>query len=282
MKNFIKKTFQNMLGKTTPEAMETIRLDFASTALRRSVVVDIYLPPQYRSDKKANFPLILFNDGQDATALELTKTLENATTPPFVMVGLHCNQDRIYEYGTASQAHYKGYGAKAAAYTTFVTTEILPFLRQNYRLKTAASQNIILGFSLGALSALDIAWKNPTIFGKVGIFSGSLWWRSAPFTDADPDANRIMHDIIQKTAVSEAQRNQKFWFEVGTNDEKDDRNNNGIIDAIDDTLDLIDELAAKGFKPHQDLTYVEIQGGEHNPKTWGKVMPDFLTWAMRD
>ena len=34
----------------------------------------------------------------------------------------------------------------------------------------------------------------------------------------------------------------KFWLEAGTKDEAADRNNNGIIDAIDDTLDLITAL----------------------------------------
>ena len=34
----------------------------------------------------------------------------------------------------------------------------------------------------------------------------------------------------------------KFFFECGALDETKDRNNNGIIDSIDDTLDLIDEL----------------------------------------
>jgi enterochelin esterase-like enzyme len=72
----------------------------------------------------------------------------------------------------------------------------------------------------------------------------------------------------------------KFWFQNGTQDETDDRNNNGIIDAIDDTMALIDILTEKGYKPHEDIRYTEVEGGEHNTQTWKKVLPDFLKWAV--
>ena len=72
----------------------------------------------------------------------------------------------------------------------------------------------------------------------------------------------------------------KFWFEAGTNDEKSDRNNNGIIDAIEDTLDLISELKTKGYKKDLDLVYKEVEYGEHNTNTWKMVLPEFLMWAF--
>ncbi len=44
-------------------------------------------------------------------------------------------------------------------------------------------------------------------------------------------------------------RGMKFFFECGTLDEAGDRNNNGIIDSIDDTKDLISALVDKGYDP---------------------------------
>ena len=94
---------------------------------------------------------------------------------------------------------------------------------------------------------------------------------------ADPDSARIMHDIIRSAPSKNA--SQRFWFQTGTLDEEEDRNQNGIIDAIDDTVDLIRELKRKGYTD-KDIRYVEVEDGQHNPQTWGTAMPDFLKWAF--
>ena len=54
----------------------------------------------------------------------------------------------------------------------------------------------------------------------------------------------------------------KFFFECGALDEKADRNNNGVIDAIDDTLDLIKELKKKGYTKNE-IKYLQLVDGKH-------------------
>jgi enterochelin esterase-like enzyme len=71
----------------------------------------------------------------------------------------------------------------------------------------------------------------------------------------------------------------KFFFQCGNLDEKKDRNKNGIIDSIDDTLDLIKELEAKGYDGKKDICYVELPEGKHDVATWSKAMPEFLKWG---
>jgi enterochelin esterase-like enzyme len=88
-----------------------------------------------------------------------------------------------------------------------------------------------------------------------------------------------MHVLVRN---KEANEGQKFWFECGTDDEKDDRNGNGIIDSIDDTQDLIKELEAKGYQQGKDISYYEIKDGQHNQKTWSEAMPVFLKWLLRE
>ena len=103
------------------------------------------------------------------------------------------------------------------------------------------------------------------MFKKVGVFSGTLWWRSKLFKDDAPDDDRIIHDTF---AISEKRKGLKFWLQTGTNDETSDRNNNGIIDAIDDTLDLIKILKELGYKS-KDIKYVEVEGRRTQPKDLG-------------
>ena len=72
----------------------------------------------------------------------------------------------------------------------------------------------------------------------------------------------------------------RLWFQAGTEDEKDDRDGNGVIDAIQDTTELIDELVTRGFVRGRDVVYRETPGGRHHPSTWARELPEFLRWAF--
>lgn len=252
-----------------------------SRTLNRGVSVDIYLPPQFGKDKNKVYPTVYFNDGQDIARMSMNTLLDNLflenKLQETIVVGIYANENRMHEYGTAQQADYKNRGSLARNYSDFVVHELMPFIQSEYKSSADKNRNYIAGFSLGALSAFDILWSHPDCFSKVGVFSGSLWWRDRPYDILDPEDGRIMHNIVRQSSYME---NLKFWFEVGTNDEDEDRNKNGIIDAIDDTLDLIDSLAKLGYKPHADISYNEIEGGEHTVETWRNIMPQFLQWTQ--
>jgi hypothetical protein len=70
----------------------------------------------------------------------------------------------------------------------------------------------------------------------------------------------------------------KFFFECGCLDETADRNKNGIIDSIEDTTDLIEDLKLKGYSDDQ-LHYLELEDGAHNIETWARAFPAFLKWG---
>ena len=167
---------------------------------------------------------------------------------------------------------------KLAFTPTLCSTELLPYSKKHFRVAANPDQSVFAGFSLGGLSAFDIVFHHPERFSRAGVFSGSFWWRSKSTADGYRDeTDRIMHDLVRKGAYH---KNLKFWFETGTEDETSDRNNNGIIDSIDDTTDLIDELTKKGYPREEAIRYVELKGGKHNQETWSAIMPDFLTWAF--
>ena len=254
-----------------------------SSELDRDVIIDVYLPPGHKKDGKTIYPLLVLNDGQDLPRMQFFQILEQLFTardiPPFIAVGLHANADRMHEYGTVRQVDYKGRGRKAPAFKAFVMSELIPFVRQEYGASSDPSECFYAGFSLGGLSALDIAWSEPETFGGAGVFSGALWWRWSDVDAANPDADRIMHDIIQYDNEKHRPNNQFFWFQAGTMDEEDDRNNNGIIDAIDDTLACIEVILERGYHTEQ-VRYLEIKEGTHDPETWGRAMPDFLNWIF--
>ncbi|SDH18340.1 Enterochelin esterase [Dyadobacter soli] len=247
-----------------------------STFLGREVVVTIVLPMHFNPNE--TYPLVLFNDGQDFGALHMAETaaaLEAAgSIAPCVIAGIHANEARIHEYGVARQPDYAGRGGNAQLTTSFVLEELLPYLAKHYNIV----QNGITyaGFSLGGLMALDAVWNHPDVFSQAGIFSGSLWWRQKALDEGYAETDRIMHEQIR---VTKSTAPLSFWFQCGTWDEHDDRDGDGVIDSIQDTLECIAELERKGYAWGRDVCYVEVKEGMHNPETWAKVLPDFLVWA---
>lgn len=254
----------------------TVYLD--SACLESEKRIDLFFPHHYHAGTACC--LLVINDGQDAQALHVRETLHKLTSKnaiqPTVIAAVHATE-RLQEYGTANIPDYARRGSKAHLYTAFLTEELLPTLEQRLTLQQAPEGRAIFGCSLGGLSAFDIAWHHPALFGRVGVCSGAFWWRRHSANDTSADSDRIIHAIVRNSTYK---KGLKFWFEAGTEDEKEDRNNNGIIDVIDDTLDLIAELYYKGYNTLTDVRYLEIQGGQHNQRTWAKAFPDFLTWAF--
>lgn len=253
------------------------RISHHSRFLKRDVIADAYLPVDVEDPRKLS--LLLINDGQDLPKMPFEEILDNllqdGSIAPVLCVGIHCGPERKMEYGTANQKDYKGRGAKAAAYTQFIFEELLPLIHLSYHVPFFKEKSFA-GFSLGGLSALDIAWNHPSEFSKIGVFSGSLWWRSKGYTEGYEDSkHRIMHQQIKHGGFYPW---MKFFFECGIMDEKADRNNNGVIDAIDDTVDLIKELKKKGY-PDGHIKYLELKDGRHDVPTWGRAFPSFLQWG---
>jgi enterochelin esterase-like enzyme len=250
-----------------------------STYLEREVSLTFLLPVK---TTKHPLPVLWLNDGQDIPALELEKItgslIMHHEIKPFITVGIHANADRMQEYGTLEMPDYENRGAKASLYADFIAKELVPEVREAFNVSNKQQENVIAGFSLGALSALDIGWNYPMYFGKIGVFSGSLWWRKRAVNRWYRDSrDRIMHNIIRQGAKREG---LKFWFEAGTADELTDRNHNGLIDSLDDTVDMIKELTAKGYDGKKDIQFVVVKDGTHNQDTWKEVMPYFLKWAF--
>lgn len=262
-------------AKTNLVSIESLHIE--SDYLKRSVQIDMYLP------KLALFPeqlsLLLINDGQDLPKMPFHEILNelyiNQAIEPLICIGIHCGPHRKMEYGTAYSADYKGRGANAGLYNKFIFDELLPFVRKKLNAPSFKEKSFV-GFSLGALSALDIGWNHASEFKKIGIFSGSLWWRRKGYDDGyDDEKDRLMHLQIR---MGHFYPWLQFFIECGALDETADRNHNGIIDTIDDALDLIVELKAKGYTD-EHIEYLELADGSHDVATWAKAFPAFLKWG---
>lgn len=256
--------------------VETIELQ--SELLKRSVRIDFY--HSEHKVENGEFTLMLVNDGQDLATMNFENILAaHSTENNLLVAGIHSSADRSQEYGMSAGTNFEGMGARAALYERFVVDELLPFIRSRFHYLHFSNISFA-GFSQGGLSAFDIAWNNPGIFSGAVVFSGSFWWRSVDKQDKkyDPWQHRMMHRQVEE---SERRDGMKFFFSCGDHDEGEDRNRNGVIDSIDDTIDLMRLLIRKDYREGRDFFYMQVQNGRHDLKSWAKAWEEYFSLIQR-
>lgn len=227
--------------------------------------------------------LLLVNDGQDLVKMNFEEILADWIQKkgrPILCIGIEAGPSRIEKYGMRDQLDYLGRGKMAAAYQDFLEHELYPYLLTYYKVKQFHSIHL-MGFSLGGLSMLDFALNNSLKIGSVGVMSGSFWWRSKDKNHASYDerVDRMMHYKLSKMELLPV--GMKYFFECGTQDEVEDRNRNGVIDSIDDTIDLMKILSRKGKREGVDYFYHQIEKGKHDIYTWAKAIPVYFRKCIR-
>ncbi len=252
---------------------------FESRLLGENRTIDVYLPRDYAHDSSTTYPVIYANDGQDMEAVNLVGTLDSlertGAMAQVIVVAIHAT-DRIQDYGTAYIANAQGLGARADRYGQFMLAELMTMIEARYRVARGPASTAIMGWSLGGLSAFDLAWRHSDRFGTVGVFSGSFWWRTDDSSPEAKQSSRIMHRRVRDTPGHPALR---MWFETGRQDENADRDRDGIIDAIQDTEELVVALEKKGYRRGPAMVHLIVEG-KHDLPTWKRLLPEWLAWAF--
>lgn len=253
--------------------------DIYSRHLQRHVKLTIISTPLPAD--KSDMNLLLLNDGQDIDQMRVKSIVDSLYSKkmiqPLIIVGIHAG-DRMQEYGIADMPDHKNQGSKAAKYAMFIDDELYAFVKKKAGVRKFRSV-VMAGWSLGGLDAFDVAWDHADKIDKVGIFSGSFWWRDkdAAAADYSDDKNRI---IINKIRSSRKRPHLQYWFYAGGKEEAGDRDKDGIIDVIDDTKDLIEVIKSKNVCSPGDILYTEDVNGIHEQGSWSHYFPSFLIWAF--
>ncbi|WP_394996698.1 alpha/beta hydrolase-fold protein, partial [Emticicia sp.] len=124
---FSRKTFSQVQQVTIIN-----ELKIQSKFLKREVIYDLILPPNYENISQ-KLKVLYMNDGQDKESLKIEKTLNKLyranEIEPIVFVTIHANEsgtppDRMKEYGTAAMPDYKNRGNLAHQYNDFIINEL--------------------------------------------------------------------------------------------------------------------------------------------------------------
>lgn len=256
-----------------------------STKLGNTRKIRVFLPESYATSGQRAYPVLYMHDGQNlfdaATASfghewQVDETVDRLVAedriPEVMVVGIDSTADRINEYTPTEDPDFTGpggeKGGKGPLYEAFVVEELKPYIDSHYRTLCGPDATGIIGSSLGGLISFDMGWRYPEVFGLVGVVSPSFWWN-----DSDTLAR------LQQTSQSAAPES-KFWLDSGTFEEEDDRDEDGLIDVVDDVRDVRDRLMALGHTFGTTLGGMEAIGGFHNEQSWAARFDEVLLYLL--
>ena len=250
-------------------------LGFPSKILGNHRDVLVYLPLGYRRTKTRRYPVLYLHDGQnvfdaatsfagvewgaDETAQRLIAT--NLIEPTIIVAIANTGEERIHEYAPTpariDPPKRKRSRGMLRSYGRFMIEELKPFIDRKYRTKREAEFTGLGGSSLGGLATLVLGLWFPNYFTRLAVMSPSIWWDDC-----------VIYKIVD--ALDEtAKPTLKIWLDTGTHEPGWER-----------AQVLRDRLLEKGWRLHDDLHYLEVEGADHSEGAWAGRMDPVLRFLF--
>jgi enterochelin esterase family protein len=236
--------------------VEMFTVEEKNRARKRRVWV--YTPPNY--DPKSSVPyklLICFDGSSYLSEIPVPTILNNLLAAGEIWPTVAVMVDNGDAKSSAEDLD------NHAAFADFMGTELITWVRKNWRVSTDPSQAVICGYSRGGLGATYVAWKHPEVFGNVLAQSGAFW-RGNEGGTADPE-------WLTQQFKSSPKANLRLYLEVGA---EETRKTPGGPIFIEANRRLRQVLEAKGY----NVRYVEVSGGRHDPIHWRFQFADGLLY----
>jgi enterochelin esterase-like enzyme len=216
---------------------EVIAESFQSRSLGGSRRLWYYLPPGYATATDTLYPVIYVLDGSNyVEKMDVPKVLDhliaNKTIPPVIAVFSE-PADRQEEY------------SRSPKWRGFITNELVPAVDKRFRTFPTPDHRVILGSSLAAYGAIDLAVTSPSVFGLCAALAPPV-----------QTATVVSNQAAARAAVVSI----KFFVMGGVYD--------SMIDGARRLHTTLDEYSAP-------VTYLEVSEG-HNTNTFRGHLDDAL------
>jgi predicted alpha/beta superfamily hydrolase len=240
---------------------------------RRDVLV--YLPAGYRRFSTRQYPVLYLHDGQnvfdaatafggvewgvDETAQRLIR--QKLIEPTIIVAIANTGEDRIHEYAPTpariDPAKRKRSKGLLRSYGRFLIEELKPFIDRKYRTRREAEFTGLGGSSLGGLATLALGLWFPNHFTRLAVLSPSIWWDDC-----------AVYDIVDEIDEM-AKPPLRIWLDTGTHEPGWER-----------ASSLRDRLTEKGWRLHDDLHYLEVEGADHSEGAWAARIDPVLRFLF--
>ena len=244
--------------------VQLISDEFEIPQLNRKRKIWALLPHDYQTTSE-NYPVMylqdaqnLFNENAEFGNWEIDKKLavmsEYKIGKIIVIAIEHAEANRIKEFNVGNTILGNGEGKK---YIRFITDTLKPFIDKQFRTKSDREFTGIGGSSMGGLVSIFSGLMYPEVYGKLMIFSPSLW--VVPKMDfskidySEPDKTKIYLYAGGDESATMIDHVKKF------------KNNMTNNDSVDDKMKI-------------NLSINEQ--GKHNETFWSDEFPKAIEWLF--
>jgi predicted alpha/beta superfamily hydrolase len=167
-----------------------------STVLKEERYIQVYLPENYKNDKKYDVLYVL--DGEMLSrfvAPIISFEQENELMPQVIIIGIknnywyNINQDSRERDLLPKLVEASPLSGGADSFIWFLKTELLPFINGKY---SSGGKNILFGHSYGGLFTAYTFLTQPEIFDSYIASDPALWWN-------DGFVNKLAKKTLQNT-----------------------------------------------------------------------------------
>jgi enterochelin esterase family protein len=225
---------------------------FQSEHLGNERTIKVYTPPGYDPNRADAYPVLYFFDGygyveSDSTNILLDNLTSAGMISPVVAVFIYNAGDRNREMSCYPPMH------------AFLAEELVPSVRDEFRVTTDPLRTVIGGRSRSGLGAACAAVHNPDIFGNVLSQSGAFWWA--------PEGEEW--EWLARQLATSDRLPINFYIEAGQLEISP--NPETGLNMLTVSRHLRDVLTARGYVVH----YREFPGA-HEPIVWRVTLADGL------
>jgi len=227
--------------------------------------ISALLPYNYHQTDK-RYPVLYLQDGQNlfnplapygdwAIDKSMAKLAEEGLSDIIIIAIDHGEEERINEY--LPYYHPRFGQGKGNFYIQFMVEKLIPYVNAHFRTLTNFENTGIGGSSMGGLISLHAGLSNPGIFGKMMIFSPSLW---------------ISKTVFNNTKSFKPLQESKIYLYAGGKESIAHLPNAQRLGAI------IQEKMVKGH--HIDFHFSINEMGNHAEVHWREEFPKAVKWLF--
>ena len=227
--------------------------------------ISALLPHDYHNSDK-HYSVLYLQDGQNlfnpnapygdwAIDRSLEKLAEEGFNDLIIIAIDHGHERRISEYFPYKHPKY-GEG-KGRTYINFMRDKLIPYVNNKYRVKTDYASTGIGGSSMGGLISLFGGLTHPGVFGKLMVFSPSLWISNEVYKDA------LRFDPLPET---------RMYFYAGGKESKSHLMNVKRLEKL-----LTSKIHSEVYF---DMELIVNDHGMHSELYWGQEFPKAVKWLF--